>query len=214
MQEESSAEPPGTPLALTSYHLRRARGGDEESLTWLIRRLSPLLLAAAEHRLSRTLRVLYDPEDIVADVWLVALPRLAELPDRDERFTPVLLRFLTTTLSYRIQNLVQKHIQGKPPRHLGEEGQDPFGGVAARTTDVVRRAAQREAQDMVTAAIGRLEPPDRDILILRGIEQHPYQEIGVVLGADPKVLAVRYARALERLRRVLPGSVFEELIEE
>jgi hypothetical protein len=32
-----------------------------------------------------------------------------------------------------------------------------------------------------------------------------------VLGADAKVLAVRYQRALEKLRRELPGSVYDEL---
>lgn len=210
-REEARDEASQSPGELTSYHVRRARTGDEASLAWLIERLSPLLHASAEYRLGKTLRTLYDPEDIVNDVWVTALPRLHELPSRDERYTPVLLKFLTTTLVYRINNLVQKHIQGKPVRKRGEGDEDPLDEVAARTTGILRRMARKETQDLVRQCLDRLEPRDRELLILRGIEQHPYQEIAVILGADAKSLAVRYQRALEKLRREIPGSVYEEL---
>ena len=38
--------PEGRP-ALTSYHVRQARGGSRESLEWLVEKFSPLLLANA-----------------------------------------------------------------------------------------------------------------------------------------------------------------------
>src|SRR5262245_59213008 len=76
------------PPALTTFHVRRARVGDEDSLAWVVERFSPLLRVAAEHRLGRVLRSIYEPDDLVQEVWLVALPKLAEISARDERYTP------------------------------------------------------------------------------------------------------------------------------
>jgi DNA-directed RNA polymerase specialized sigma24 family protein len=45
---------------------------------------------------------------------------------------------------------------------------------------------------------------------LRGIEQESYKAIAAQLGEDAAVLAVRYQRALAKLRRELPGSIFDE----
>ena len=95
------------PEALTSLHVRRAADGDGGSLSWVVSRLSPLLLAQATYRLGSRLRALYEPEDLVNETWAVTLPKLAELPARDGRLTPVLLRFLSTTLLHRIQSLVR-----------------------------------------------------------------------------------------------------------
>ena len=60
------------------------------------------------------------------------------------------------------------------------------------------------------AAIDRLAPAERSLLVLRGIEQCSYAEIAAVLGGAPKSLAVAYGRLLGRLRRMMPGSVFDE----
>lgn len=211
MSGESREGVPGEAHALTSFHVRKARGGDEESLAWLIERLSPLLREAAQYRLGKKLRRLYDPEDIVNDVWVTALPRLHELSARDARFTPVLLKFLSTTLMYRVNNLVQKHIQGKPVQKLALPEADPLDELEARTTGIVRRASRKETGDIVRRGLDLLEPKDRELLVLRGIEQHSYSEIATVLGVDAKTLAVRFQRALEKLRRQLPGSIYEEL---
>ena len=218
--EPGVGERPGQdPSALTSYHVRRARRGDEESVAWVVKRFSPLLRAAADYRLGRVLRPLYDPDDIVQDVWLAALPRLPDLPPRDGRHTPVVLKYLSSTLLYRVNNLVRKHIRGKPRREEAQgggdnEAVDPVDELPATTTDVIRRLARQERKGLVHQSLDKLEPRDREILILRGIEQHPYKEIAALVGADPAALAVRFQRALEKLRRELPGSVYEELADE
>ena len=195
---------------VTSYHVRRARGGDEESLAWIVNRFAPLLRVTSEYRLGKALRSLYDPEDIVNEVWAVVLPKLRELKARDERYTPVLLKFLSTTLLNKVNNLVQKHIRGKPTREARRTDLDPLEKLEADTTGVIHRLLRMEARDLVAEALEKLEPKDREILILRGIEQHPYKEIAALIGADSKSLAVRYQRALEKLRRQLPGSIYEE----
>src|SRR5262245_47363366 len=97
---------------LTSFHVQRAESGDAESLDWIVRRLSPLLLAQADFRLGPRLRRLHDPEDLVSTVWAITLPRLGELGAREGRKTPVLLSFLTTTLLNRVNGWVKTDIAG------------------------------------------------------------------------------------------------------
>lgn len=200
---------------LTSFHVRKARAGDRRSLEWLIERFSPLLRAAAEYRMTGSLRRLYDPEDIVNEVWVTALPRLEGLSPRDERYTPVLLKFLSTTLLYKVKNLVQKHIRGKPSREERPEGHgtsmDPLDRIAAKGFGPATRLVHGEQRDMIAASLEKLDPRDRELIILRGIEQHAYKEISAILGEDAKQLAVRYQRALKKLRSRLPGSVYDEL---
>ena len=210
------SDPPGDHLALTSYHVRQARAGDRTSLEWLVEKFSPLLLANARYRLGKVLGRLYDPDDIVNDVWVVALPRLPELPARDDRYTPVLLKFLSTTLLYRVNNLVAKHIRGKPRKETSaasaETGSsDPVDRLADDGTGLLTGVLRKEKSDVVGATLGKLEERDRELVILRGIEGQSYKEIAVLVGRDSKVLAVQYQRALQKLRDKLPGSVFDEL---
>jgi RNA polymerase sigma factor (sigma-70 family) len=214
-----SGEAGGPPEDLTTYHVRQARGGDEKSLRWLVTRFTPLLRAAAAYRLGPHLRALYEPEDIVQDAWAVALPRLGDLVPRSDRYTPVLLKFLSTAIIRRVQHLTRKHIrEAQRPVRLAAaqsggkdpESEDPLKALPARQTTILRRLLRRERRDLVAAALERLEERDRGIIILRGVEGQPYSEIGLLLKEEPKSLAVRYQRALDKLRRELPRSVFEE----
>ena len=61
--------PPDDPAFLTSYHVRRAREGSRESVEWVVKKFTPILLASAHYRLRGALRSLYDPEDLVQEVW-------------------------------------------------------------------------------------------------------------------------------------------------
>jgi RNA polymerase sigma-70 factor (ECF subfamily) len=208
-------EPATVANALTTFHVRRAIGGDAQSLAWMVARLSPLLLAQASYRLGATLRRMIDPEDLVNDAWLVALRKLPELSVRDGHHTPVLLRFLSTTLLYRINNLVKRHLRGEAVTMAAVAGQtDPLDRVAAENTGVVTRVVREELRSEVTRCMTELDEQDREILLLRGIEQQPTATVALVLGISPGAVSMRYSRALERLRQSLPGSVFDELVEE
>jgi RNA polymerase sigma-70 factor (ECF subfamily) len=194
--------------------VRRAREGDVESQAWLIRRFSPLLIANARYRMWRNLRDYYDPEDIVNDVWLVALRKLPELTPREGRCTPVLLRFLSTTLVNRINELVRKHLRGKPHKVAAIEksggGTDAADRLPDETRGLLSRIIQEEEKDAVTEAIEALPDRDRELVVLRGIEQLPYRHISQTLGGEENALAVAYHRAIMKLRRALAGSVFNE----
>lgn len=196
---------------LTTHHVRRAAEGEAGSLDWIVARFSPFLLVHARQRLLPRLRDLYDPEDLVQDVWAVALPRLGSLPERGGRLTPVLLKFLGTTLLNRYGNLLQKHIQGKPLRQHGEGASDGIDAMPKDVTGAITHAVRNEQAERVRVAIDQLAPRDREVLVLRGLEQGSPEDVALVIGTSRQDVAVRYHRALKRLRKQLPGTILDEI---
>ena len=199
----------------TSAHIQRAREGDRDSLTWIVRRFSPLLLAQARFRMGKSLMSRYDPEDIVAEVWAVALNRLATIKSHSEYQTPTLLRFLGTTLVFEVNNLARKHIR-KEAVKLESDVSDSVGTgllsrMPAETSGVLTSAVREERKGILLACIEALDPVDREVVILRGVEQHDNQKVAELLDMKPNTVSRRYQRALEKLRAKLPGSVFDEL---
>ncbi len=210
---ESSRSPPHhlTSIDQTTLHLRKALAGDLGALDQLVAHLSPLLVAQAIYRMGPILRRHHDPEDLVQDAWLVTLPRLKELPARDGRHTPVLLRFLTTTLLHRVQNLARKYIRESPARSEKDTEDDILAGIPSEQSGVVTKAVRYESASEVRSLLDRLDEVDRDIVLLRGVEQHTNQTVGVLLKMEPKTVSKRYHRVLDRLRTMMPGSIFDEL---
>ena len=191
----------------TSIHVRRARRGDRDSLQWIVSRLSPLLLAQARYRLPPRLRRYCEPEDLVQEVWMVALPRLGDLSARDGRETPVLLKFLSTTLVHHVNNLTRRHLRRRTvarETEIGAQADDDRPGV-------VTRVARSEAFENTLAAIESLEEAHREVLILRGVERQDNGQVAARLGISPNAASLRWNRAIEELRRRIPDSVFDEL---
>lgn len=188
--------------------MRQARAGDSKSIAWLVGRFALLLKEQAKYRLRDLPPGIYDPEDLVQDAWLAALPRLPGLPSRDQRYTPVLMRFLSTALLNRSNTLLQKHLQGKP---LRESLSDVGSQLVDHATQALSRTLRSEASEALTKVLDELPVLDREIVVLRGIEQNRNETVAKLLELKPNTVAVRYRRALERLRRRLTGSVFDEL---
>lgn len=193
----------------TSLHIDRARSGDPQSREFLVDRFGPVLLAQANYRLRGTLRSLCEPEDLVQEVWLTVLPRLSDLTARDGRWTPVVLRFLATTLVRKINHLLRKRIAVTG----AESTPSTAPGLAALQPGVASHASRREQWTTVMAAIGQLSDDEQELLVLRGIEQLSNQEIARKLGIKDYEATRRYQRALARLRTSLPESVFAEMID-
>lgn len=196
----------------TRAHVRRAVAGDDASLGWLIERWTPLLLALARQRIGQVLRRVVDPHDLVQDVWAIALPKLGALRERVDDGRDgggdgggVLIAFLARTLTYRCNDLVRKHLVGKP-RTAGSSV-----GMLQRLPGVhsgaVTRAVRRETQDAVRDAIEQLEPLDRDVVLMRGLERHPVAQIAAALAVSDNVVSQRYRRALDKLRGLLPAEL-------
>ena len=195
--------------------IRLLRSGHAGAQAWLIDRFTPALFMSARYRIHQHLRGLYDPEDLVQEVWAVALPRLEDLRARDGHYTPVILRFLITILLNKYQNLMQKHLREKLKGV--PSAQEPFSEVIKalpdETTTIISRAIRHETWEKIRDVMQRLSREDRRIVILRGIEQISNQDAALVLDEPPATVSTRYRRALEKLRNLLPDTFFSDLHE-
>jgi len=211
----SERDPDPAQPSETSVHVRRAVQGDMESVSWLADRLHPLLLAQARYRLARGLAPRIDPEDLVQQVWCVCLPKLEQIRPREGRYARVLLSFLSSTLLRIHNNLVSKHLVGKPRtvRAAGDDSSalDPVAALPAAAAGVVTTCMRRDAARALDIAIQSQAPDDRQVLVLRGIEQLPYKVLAANLGVNEATLMARYRRALERLSGALPDSLLGDL---
>jgi len=196
------------PTDLTTRHVRAAIDGDATSLRWLVERFSPLLRAVAAHRLGPQLRASYDPTDVVQDVWTAVLPRLGGLDLRGPRTTPTVLKYLATVVVNRVRNLLEKHLARRLAPGPDQGG---FENLVDPASGILTKAVRAESAERLHQALDELSESDREIVILRGIEQQSLAAVAVQLGIATGTAAVRFHRALKRLQQQLPDSAFADL---
>lgn len=211
---------PGTDDSLTgtSRRIRGAIAGNADDLAWTVDRLTPLLRSQARFRMRGRLQRVCDPEDVVNHAWQVSLPCLAGLIARDGRYTPVLLKFLSTAVLLRVNELLRQEFRraqsAKAEQRApvaGTDGAMSVSALPALGPGVTTQAERRERVQLVQATLQELEAIDREIIVLRLVEQRSSGEVAAQLMITPGAVNVRLHRALERLRVSLPNSVFDDL---
>jgi RNA polymerase sigma-70 factor (ECF subfamily) len=134
-----------------------------------------------------------DPEtadDVVADVFLVAWRRRAELPEEP-------LPWLLGTARHVMAN----HARGQSRRVRLHDR------LAAEPA-IVAQPAQAEGRESarVRAALSSLSERDRELLLLMAWEGLELRQAAEVLGVRPNTLAVRFHRARRRLSAALEAE--------
>lgn len=196
----------------TSHHIARAAAGDQTSLAWIIGRFTPLLVADATRLLGPRLRKHCDPEDLVQETWLVTVGKLSDMRFRGETHTPTLLRFFASSMMNKVNNLLRKHISGNRGNIAeGSVAERALDGLGNETTSIVSRAIRREEVGRVLAVLDGLDQRDRDVLLMRGVEQHSTAEVAQLLETTPNNVSQIYRRARAKVLADLPGSAFAEL---
>lgn len=202
------------PADQTSLCIAGACAGDGQSRSRLIERFTPVLLAQVRFRMTRPLRGV-EPEDLVQDCWAQALPKLHQLVPRDGKLTPVLLKFLSVILLRRLNDHLRAHLRRRGADvgfgGVPTDGSDPLLAAPADVTGIVTRLARDQRSCIVQATLLDLPDEERQVVMLRGVEQLPNSEVARLLGIDDSSVTRRYQRALERLRQRLPDSVLAEL---
>lgn len=72
------------------------------------------------------------------------------------------------------------------------------------------RLQEAEERDRVRAALCRLAPADREVLVLRYLEQLSTAEVSLILGISEAGVRHRHRCALERVARLLSDSVSDQ----
>ena len=200
----------------------RAASGDRAAIVKLLERYRGRLRRMVAMRLDPRLRGRVDASDVIQEGYLEAMNRLEEfIRDPSVPFY-IWLRFL---VGQRLQKQHRRHL-GTPGRDAGREvsiyrGAMPgasTGALAARLlgklTSPSQAAIRAERRLMLQDALNRMDPLDREILVLRHYEQMSNVHAAAALGLNESAASKRYTRALERLREIvtdLPGGISEEI---
>ena len=194
----------------TEALLDRASAGDAAAMDQLLLRHRSRLRTMVGVRLDPRLAARIDPSDVVQEALLEAHRRFPEyVSERPIPFYP----WLRQLAWERLVHLHQKHRFTKKRSVHREEAFDPLLSddslavlakrVFAADSGPVRHVLQAEIQSRVRAALGQLSSTDREVLILRYIEQLSFDEVGDVLGLGESAVMMRHLRALRRLRPLL-----------
>ena len=193
----------------TTRFLAGARDGDPDAIAALATRLRPVLMLMARRELPDALRRSYSEEDLVQDVWVILLRSFDKLHTRQGRRTPVLIRYVRSTMSLHVRGILRREIMRAKRADLDTAGWD---GLAHPGRQTITRVALREAADLLVDSIESLDEPKRTIVQLCGVEQRSYVEVARVVKMQPDAVRKAYRRALERIASRWPDSMFAELV--
>jgi RNA polymerase sigma-70 factor (ECF subfamily) len=194
----------------TDQLLDRASHGDGIARQQLLTRHRARLRAMVAARLDRRLAARLDPSDIVQEALAEAARRLDDyLRQRALPFYPWLRQLAWDRLVKehrahlaRAKRSVRREepgLLGLPDESVAELAQR----LASSTSSPSRHALRVELQTRVQAALALLSAADREVLVLRYLEQLPLREVAAVLGVSELAVKMRHFRALERLRALL-----------
>ena len=201
----------------TDQLLRRAGRGDAEARQQLLMRHRLRLRQMIALRMDRRLAARLDPSDVVQETLAEAIQQLSDyLRRRPLPFYPWLRQLALD----RLAELHRRHIQARKRSVTREEARAPAfpdesvqelaARLLARGSSPSARLHRQEQRDRVRAALGQLAESDREVLVLRHLEQLSTRDIAAVLGISEGAVYTRHLRALERLRNLLGSNLLEE----
>jgi RNA polymerase sigma-70 factor (ECF subfamily) len=194
----------------TELLLRRAGTGDRVARDQLLDRFRHRLRQAVAYRLDRRLAARVDPSDVVQDALADAIGKLEGfLRERPLPFYP----WLRQLALERLVELHRRHVQAQKRSVTREAGRplpltdESTATLAERLVAVgagpVGEVLRDELRDRVQAALTRLPDRDREVLVLRHLEQLSVREMAAVLGVREGAVKTRHLRALQRFRDLL-----------
>jgi RNA polymerase sigma-70 factor (ECF subfamily) len=190
--------------------LDRTSWGDQEARTELFQRHRDKLRQMIAVRMDAKLQVRTDPSDLVQEVLNEANRHLDEFV----RDRPVPFHVWLREIAWkRLVDVKRKHL-GTAKRNafreqpieyeLPEESSVALAHrLVARGPSPSAQAQLNELRSQVRAALEALPPNDREILVLRYLEQLSPSAIAEVLGMTKSAVSNRHTRALARLRTLL-----------
>ena len=176
---DEQAAPSDDPVADEAL-LARFAHGDQTALHDLMRRYMPAALVIANGRLRRA-----GLADDAVQLAFIKVARHAARFDPARGFAP----WFYTILRRVCADLARKEVRYRLCLQR-----------AVPELDVVQQPSDPEAYDAVRTALRGLRPKDREILILRVIEDRPFSEVAHILGCSEEAAKKRGQRALRLLR--------------
>jgi len=184
-----------------------ARAGSREALGQLLESARRYLVSIARQELDADLRTKNSPSDLVQETFVEAQRAFGQFHGDTEA---ELLAWLRQLLLHRVGKL-RRSFRDTQKRRLAREvalGGDsstdgPVGGLVVNVPSPSGQAMEREQDQALQAALGRLPDDYRRVITLRYQEELPFEEIGRLLDRSPDAARKLWARAVERLHEEL-----------
>jgi RNA polymerase sigma-70 factor, ECF subfamily len=194
--------------------LSRARAGDSRALADLFDHYKGRLRHMVRLRIDRRLAGRLDASDVLQEAYLEADKRFADYL-RDPAI-PIFL-WLRLVTGQKLTDLHRHHLGAKMrdaglevSLHRGALPQASSVSLAelllGRLTSPTRAAQRAEMQRRLQEALNRMDPIDREVLVLRHFEELSNAETAQALGLEKTAASNRYIRALKRLKQAMAGS--------
>jgi RNA polymerase sigma-70 factor, ECF subfamily len=192
----------------TDRLLAQLEQGDRECLGRLLTLHREYVKRVVELRMGEDLRGRVDPSDVVQETQLVVLRRIDDFLQRRPTAFRVWLRrkVLEQIVDTRRHHLAAKRSVRRQFR-LSDASSLSLAQqlMVSRPSQIARR---KETAQLVRAAIERMGETDREILLLRHIEELTNSEAAEALEIDPGTARKRHGRAIRRLGQLLADLDF------
>lgn len=191
----------------TEVLLRRAADGDAIALRKLLGRHRDRLERMVALRLSSHQASRIDASDVVREALVEAESQLADFArDRPMAFYPWLHRLAAERLALARRRHMPTEADGGSIKE-DDTIVETFGTrhllAVLRTFDETTPGQARvikENHHKTRVALERLEPPDREILVMYYLEELDFSDVAAILGVDEATAKLHHLRALRRIR--------------
>ena len=200
----------------TDELLTRAAQGDERAVEQLLAKYRSRLRQMVAVRMDPRLKSRIDPSDVVQESLMAASRALPEyLRARPLPYYP----WLRQIAWQRLYDLHVQHVEAKK-RSVAREACEPMmlsdesivqlaERVVASGTSPSMNLFRKELRRRVRKALAQMKAEDREVLVLRYLEQLDSKEIAAIAGVSEDAVNMRHLRALKRLRGLLGEALGE-----
>lgn len=189
----------------TEELIRRIASGDSEAVDKLLARHRNRLRRMVAVRMDKRLAARVDPSDVVQEVLTEASRKL---PDCLGQTRLPFYAWLRQLARERLIEEYRRHVGAKARSVTREEREEMWlpdhsavqlaARILASGTSPSMRAARKELHVKVQQMLSRMSPTDREVLVLRYLEQLSTAQTAAVLGLTVDGMKSRQRRALER----------------
>lgn len=173
-----------------------ARNGSQEAFRELVERFERPVFGL----IVRIVRRAEEAEDLAQETFLKAHRALARF-DPSRKFSSWLFKIAHNTALDALRRAGETTLSLDAPPRDGDEAPEPPADPSAE--DPFARAAGRDLGRALEAAIHRLRPEYREVLLLRFVEELSYEEIAEVTSAPLGTVKIHIYRARRDLARAM-----------
>ena len=177
----------------TQQLFEKARGGAPEDIDAFYQRCARKLLPLIRLRLGRTLRREMESRDILQAVLCKSFDRLQQVDD-----PAAVMAWFARIVDNEIRDQADYHQRQRRDAGL-RAPLDDAANVPAPVRQALSQVILSEKTRRLEAVLDGMSPVDRDLIVLRKIEELTFPEMAARLGKSEEACRMAFARAMARL---------------